>query len=392
MDFRFTEEQEKLRQEMREFFQRELAPEKTAGQDDPLQPGGYKLEFWKAFQKKMGEAGFLARYVSPKYGGLGRPHIDHALVQYEHAYANAPGGDLAWVLLGQPIGLFGSEDQKSFYLPKIVNGEVVFCVGYSEPSAGSDLASLRCQAVADGDDFVINGQKIFTTNGHFADFCWLLARTDPSAPKHKGLSLFILDMKTPGITVRPLWTMAGWRHNEVFFDNVRIPKSTLVGELNRGWYQVAAALDFERSFFGAYGSANRLLDEMVDFCKNTQRNGRPMSKDPLIRQQLAQFRIDIDTGFRFSLKVAWMQSAELVPNYEASMNKIWASELIQRMVRWSIQALGLYGPLMKGSKYAVADGMFAFELLDCIPGSIAGGTNEIQRNIVAQRGLGLPRG
>ncbi len=391
MDFRFTEEQEKFRQELRDFFKREMAPEKTRGNEDPKQPGGYTYEFQREFAKKMGEAGFLCLAIPKEYGGHGRSYLDHALFSYEHAYASAPGADLGFSILAAAIMHSGNEEQRRWFLPRIAKSEIWMCIGYSEPGAGSDLAALQTRAVADGDDYVVNGQKIFTSNGHMADWCWLLTRTDPNVPKHKGMSLFMVDMKSKGVTARPLWTIADWRHNEVFFDNVRVPKTAMVGELNRGWYEVMAALSFERSGFASYGIANRMLDDLVVFCKETKRNGQPLSKDPLIRQQLAQMRMDIDSGWRVSLKVAWMQSKGLVPEWEPPMNKAWGSELTQRMCRQAMQFLGPYGVLKADSKYAPLNGVLEFVYRDCVPASIAGGTNEIQRDIIAQRGFGLPR-
>lgn len=391
MDFSFTKEQEKFRQELRDFFKRELAPAKIQGQRDPKEPGGYKYEFQREFNRKMGAAGYLCLAIPKEYGGHGRSHLEHALFSYEHAYAMAPAGDLGWGILAPAILHSGNEAQKRNFIPKIATGEIWMCIGYSEPDAGSDLANLKTRAVADGDDFVINGQKIFTSNGHMSDWIWLLTRTDPTLPKHKGMSLFLVDMKSKGITPRPLWTIAEWRHNEVFFDNVRVPKSNMVGELNRGWYEVMAALSFERSGFASYGIVNRLLDELVVFCKETKRNGRPLNEDPIIRQQLAQMKMDADTGWRLSLKVAWLQSQGLVPEWEPPMNKAWGSELTQRICRQAMQFLGQYGYLSAGSKYVPLNGVLEYVFRDCIPATIAGGTNEIQRDIIAQRGFGLPR-
>ncbi len=391
MDFRFTEEQEKFRQELRDFFKKEMPREEMQRHKDPREPDGYEVGFSKAFRKKIAQAGFLCLAIPKEYGGQGRTHLEHALFSYEHAYAAAPGGDLGFGILAPAILHSGNEEQKRWFIPKIAAAEITMCIGYSEPGAGSDLAALQTRAVADGDDYGVNGQKIFTSNGHFSDWIWLLARTDPNVPRHKGLSLFLVDMKSKGVTPRPLWTIAGWRHNEIFFDNVRVPKSAMVGELNRGWYEVMAALSFERSGFASYGTASRILDDLVEYCKEHKHNGQPLSKDPLVRQKLAQARMDVDTGMRFSMKVAWIQSRGLVPEWEPPMNKTWGARLVQRLSRQGMQMLGQYGYLTGGSKYAPMDGNLEFAYRDSVPATIAGGTDEVQLNIIAQRGFGLPR-
>jgi alkylation response protein AidB-like acyl-CoA dehydrogenase len=391
MDFRFTPDQETFAQELREFFAQEMAPEKTKGHADHKEIHGYTPAFERQLRRKTGDRGYLGVAWPKEYGGQAKGMFYQALLGYEAAYAGAPAVDIGVSIVAAPLMLFGTPEQKSFFLPKILKGEINFCLGYSEPGAGSDLANLETRAKMDGDEFVVTGQKIFTTGAHKADYCWLAARTDLNAPKHKGISLMIMDMKTPGIVVRPLWTIADWRHNEVFLDHVRVPKTALVGELHRGWYQVATALDFERSGFAAYGTAQRGLEHLTRYCRIHWRNGRPMSKDPEIRQKLAQLQIDISVGLRLTKRVAWMQAAGKVPNYEASANKIWGSELLQRMGHLGMQIMGLYGGMEHGSPNAPAGGFFPHEYKHSLAGTIGAGTNEIQRNIIAQRGLGMPR-
>ncbi|MEE9285039.1 MAG: acyl-CoA dehydrogenase family protein [Dehalococcoidia bacterium] len=392
MDFRFTQEQETFQHELRDFFAQEMAPEKTEGHRDRTEMYGYDLAFERALRRKTGEQGYLGVAWPEEYGGQGKGMFYQAILGYEAAYAAAPAVDIGVSIVAAPMMIFGTPEQKAFFLPKILKGEVNFCLGYSEPGAGSDLASLETRAEVDGDHFVLTGQKIFTTGAHKADYCWLAARTDPQAPKHKGISLIIVDMKSPGITPRPLWTIAGWRHHEMFLDHVRVPKTNLIGELHRGWYQVATALDFERSGFTAYGTAQRGLERLVEYCKRHWRDGRPLSKDPLVRAKLAQVAIDISVGLRFTKRVAWMQAAGQVPNHEASVNKVWGTELLRRLSDDGTKILGLYGGLEPDSPYAPLDGWFPYEYQHSVAGTIGAGSNEIQRNVIAQRGLGMPRG
>ena len=391
MDFRFTPEQEAFQKEVRAFFKELVAPEKTKGQEDFTELYGLKQPFERALRKAAGDAGYLGVAWPKEYGGQGKDMLYQAIVAYEAAYVGAPVMDISVAMVAAPLMLFGTPEQKAFFLPKILRGELNICLGYSEPNAGSDLANLETKAVADGDDYVINGRKIFTTGAHKADYSWFAARTDPDAPKHKGISIFLIDMKTPGIKVEPVETMAGWIHYRLFLNDVRIPKTSLVGELHRGWYQVATALDFERSNFSAYGQAQRLFDELIHYCRIHWRNGRPLNKIPEVRQKLAQISIDLSTGMRFTKRVAAMQAAGKVPNYEASMNKIWGSELLQRIALTGTQIMGLYGGLERGSPHAPEKGHFSYEYLHGIVGTIGAGSNEIQRNVIAQRGLGMPR-
>ena len=390
MDFRFSAEQEAFRKEVREFFHEEMSPEATEGHRDSKEISGWTTEFERSLRRKTGQRGYLGVAWPEEYGGQGKGMVYQALLGYEAAYANAPAVDMGVSLVAPPLMLFGTEEQKQTYLPKILAGEINFCLGYSEPGAGSDLAGLETKAVEDGDEFVVTGQKIFTTHAHDADYCWLAARTDPNVPKHKGISLMIMDMKSSGIVVRPLWTMAGWRHNEMFMDGVRIPKTSLVGELHRGWYQVATALDFERSTFSAYGSARKHFEQLTHYCKIHWRDGQPLSRDPLIRSKLAGIAIDLAAGVRLSMRVASLQAQGQFPNYEASVTKIFSTELQQRIATVGYEVLGLYGGLDKGSPYAPDNGLFAHLMLNSHVASIGAGSNEIQRNIIAQRGLGMP--
>lgn len=277
--------------------------------------------------------------------------------------------------------------KKNHYIPKIANADDWWCTLYSEPGAGSDLAAMQTRATRDGDDYVINGQKIWTSGGHLADWGWLAARTDPDAPKHKGISMFMLDMKSPGITVRPLINM-GEKHsfNEVFFENVRVPASQLVGEENRGWYHLAVALDFERSGVGAYANGRRAVERLIELAKE---NYSLVEQRPSVRQQLAERTIEVNTGTFLAYRVASMQAQGMVPNHEASASKLFGSELSQRIASTGMHLLGQFGLLRGTSPRVITDQGQSY--LQAASSTIAAGTSEIQRNIIATRGLGLPR-
>jgi len=392
MDIRFTEGQERLRREIREFIEKEL-PHGVEIEEE------FSDEVWplaQAVAHKLADKGWLTMAWPQEYGGRGASTIELAIYREEMAYHGVPGIDMGiggvfWV--GPMLMMFGNEEQKREHLPRIARGERWWCTGYSEPGAGSDLASLRTRAVADGDDYVVDGQKLWTSGGHRADWCVLAARTNPDVPKHKGMSLILVDMKTPGIIIRPLVDMADVHHlNEVFFEGVRVPKRNLVGQENQGWYQLAAALDIERSAIITHPArGRRTLDELVQYVKETQRRGRALAQDPLVRTMLADMAIEVDISRLLSYRVAWMYSKGLAPNYEVSISKIYGSEMLQHLASVGMRILGLGGQLMPGSKWAPLSGRIGRLYLAHVARTIGGGTTEIQRNIIAQRGLGLPR-
>ena len=394
MDIQFTDEEVAFREEIQQFLRDELPDDW-----DPLNQGSphspEQLPFTKAMADKLADKGWLTLAWPEEYGGQARSIMEQTVYREETTYWGVPGTDLGtgaigWV--GPVLMISGTEEQKSEHLPPIANAERYWCTLYSEPGSGSDLASLQTSAVRDGDDYIINGQKIWTSSGHIADWGWLAARTDPDAPKHRGISLFMLDMKSQGVTVRPIVNMAGSHEfNEVYFDNVRVPKGNLVGEENRGWYTLAVALDFERSGVGYSASARRTLETLVKYAKETERNGKPLSEDPIVRHKLAERKIEIEVSRWLSYQVAWMQSQDMVPNAEASMSKLFGTELTQKVALTGMDILGMTGQLSKGSKWAPLQGYIQRLSLSSVSSTIAAGTSEIQRDIIARRGLGLPR-
>jgi 3-oxocholest-4-en-26-oyl-CoA dehydrogenase alpha subunit len=388
VDFRLTDNEKRWQSEVRSFLKENL-PHDWAYTRDSITNRDESWAISREFVRMVGKKGWLGLGWPKEYGGQARPYMDQFLFQDEMSYQAAPTDNynIGTGIVGPSLMVFGSDEQKKQFLPGIIAGDLWFCVGYSEPSAGSDLASLQTQAVADGDDFIINGQKIWTTNAHRADYCWLAVRTDPEAAKHKGISLFLVDMKTPGITVRPILNMLDVHSfNQVFFDDVRVHKSCLVGELNRGWYQIAAALDYERSpTFIAVSPLRRALDELVEMAKQSG----PLA--PGLRTNLAQLAVDVKVHELLAYRLVWMIGQHLIPNHEASISKLFGSELRQRIANSAFRLLTLYGQLKPDSKRAAFMGRFERSYLSSVAGTIGAGASEVQRNIIATRGLGLPR-
>jgi len=387
MDFRFTAEEEAFRREVHEFLEQELSkPE--------YQTWGPSRQFRPEFTRMLAQMGWLGVGWPKEYGGLGRPYMQQLIYGEEIMYHRAPTGAnvLGQNMVGPALIQVGSDEHKMEFLPRILRGEVVFCLGYTEPGAGSDLAALQTQARAEGDCYVITGQKTLISMAKQADYCWLGARTDPNAPKHRGISLFIVDMKTPGITVRPIETMADMEIYEVFFDDVRVPRSALVGEANRGWYYIATALDHERVFMGAaIAGHRRTFEDLVEYAKETRHNGKPLSSGPIIRQKLAQLAVELEVGRMLGYRVAWVLSKGVVPYHEASVAKVFTSELERQLTNVGMQIMGLVGLLKEGSRWAPLKGYMEWAYRMSILCAIGGGANEIQRNIIALVGLGLPR-
>ncbi len=395
MDFRFTAEDEAFREEVTQWLKKEV-PQRWIELDAGLWEE--TEESWalsREFQRKLGQKGWMAPAYPREYGGLEMSHMRRLILSEELNYNRAPISieveiSVNWV--GSALLLFGTEEQKRKYVTEVAKGDAIFCLGYSEPNAGSDLASLQTRAVEDGDGYIINGQKTWCSYAHYADYCWLGARTDPEAPKHKGISMFVVDMKTPGITIRPLINILG-RHsfNEVFFDDVRIPKNSLIGEKNNGWYQLVMALDFERSLIGTAAANQRIIDELVQYMIKAKSEGEAFADDPLIKDELAEVAVENEVLRMMCYRIAWMYSQNLHPSYESSMSLLFCSELLRRLANVGMRVLGPYGQLGMDSKWAVLNARIMRAYLSALSIGVGGGSNEIQRNIVAMRGLGLPR-
>jgi alkylation response protein AidB-like acyl-CoA dehydrogenase len=385
MEFEFSPQEQKVLKEVRAFLKSEITPELKA---ESLAIGYcYGGELGRKFVRKLAANRWLVPNWPEEYGGMGASAMLTFAIKEEIAYIN-PLIFVAAHMAGPTILHFGSDETKKQWLLPIARGEVEFALGYTEPWAGSDLSALTIEAVDQGDHFLLNGQKTFNTHTHVADYHWLAAITDPDAKRYQNMSMMIVDLKTPGITIRPLITMAGWQTNEVFYDNVKVPKENLVGELNQGFYYLMAALDYERMF--PLGGYRRLFDEIVQYTKETEINSRPLSKDPLIRQKLAQLSIELDANKLIFYRLAHIIDEGKIPNYETSMQKLFATELAQKITNTGMDVLGPYGQLKKGSKWAALQGQVEHHYRWSVVETIYAGTSEIQRNIMALRGLKLP--
>lgn len=394
MNFDYTPEQEAFRQEVRVWLEENLPEGWGTPEYKTPETLEEQVELSRWWQRKLYEGGWAGLNWPKEYGGRGATLMERLIFNEEQARHDAPEvlNVIGVGLAGPTIIRHGTEEQKKRYLQKILNGEEIWCQGFSEPNAGSDLASLSTRAVEDGDDYVINGQKVWTSRAHYADFCILLARTDTQESRHRGISYFIVDMKFPGITIRPLVQITGDKSfNEVFLDDLRVPKGNMVGEKNKGWYVAMTTLMHERAGAFQFTQFFRALDKLVELAKKTERDGRPLSEDPVIRQKLAQLYIELNvfkySGYRSLTK----QLRGEPPGPEGSGGKLFITELNVRMMEVALEIEGPYSQLVKGSPYAVDDGVWQYRALFTRGYTIAGGTSEIQKNIIAHRILGLPR-
>lgn len=383
MEFAVSAEDKRFQDEVETFVRREWSLGITGGFTGEASDEEHLASL--AFRKKLATTGWLTLAWPKEWGGQGASQIRQALYNEVMGYYGAPGFDMGVDRVGPTLILFGSEDQRQQFLPQIVNVEIEWCQGFSEPNAGSDLAALQTRAVADGDRFIVDGQKIWTSSAHHANWMLLLARTAPEAPKHRGISMLLVQMDAPGVTVKPLRNLGG-NHgfNEVYFDSVSVPRHQLVGELNRGWYQAMATLDFERSGINRIAGARRVLDDLVALGSSGQRTLTPAQ-----RQLLADLAIQYQVGRLLALRVAWQQSTGKIPNYEAAMSKTFGSEMQQRV---AAAAMSVFGLNAQGASPAGMATNPASYYQNSLSFTIAAGTSEINRGVIATRGLGLPRG
>jgi len=398
MDLALTPEQMSFRDEVRSWLKvnipKDWVETVRAGSDIPRSDA---YDFLSRWQRKLYDAGFMGLTWPKEYGGRGLTFMEELILHQEMALVKAPPvlNILAIGMAGPTIIAYGTEEQKKRYPAKMLSCEEIWCQGYSEPNAGSDLAALQTRAAKDGEYWVVNGQKVWTSLAHVADWMMLLARTDPDAPRHKGITYFLLDMKLPGITVKPLTQITGDpEFNEVYLDNVRVHESQILGGLNNGWAVGLTTLMFERLALG-FGLQVRLriaLDGLIELARRTRRNGSPATKDATIRQKLAQLWIDTEvfkyTGARAITKLL---KGEL-PGPEASTGKMMWVEGHQRLQELAMEIQGPYSQLTRGSKWAIESGLWQYSFLRSLANSIEGGTTEIMKNIIGERVLGLPKG
>ncbi|MFI5461713.1 MAG: acyl-CoA dehydrogenase family protein, partial [Isosphaerales bacterium] len=357
MDFRFAPAEVAFRHELREFLAAAL-PSTWLVENDREGETDEGFAFSQQFSKQLAQRGWLTMAWPTEYGGQAASALTQLVYNEEMAYAGAPlGFAFGPNLVGPTLMVWGTEEQKRRHLPAIAHGDVVWCQGFSEPGSGSDLASLQTRAMLEGDDYLINGQKIWTSEGHRADWMILLARTDIEAPKHRGLSYFLVDMRTPGVSIQPLTNlMNGHAFNQVFFDSVRVPRSNLVGEENRGWYVATTTLDFERSGINRVTWTRRLLEEVVETTRQFRETRVGAAPSHAVGPKLAELTIELEIARLLCYRVAWLQSQGTIPNHESSMAKLYGSEVIYRFANAALGILGLAGQLGPESNRAAMQG------------------------------------
>jgi|MudIll2142460700_1097286.scaffolds.fasta_scaffold16015_2 alkylation response protein AidB-like acyl-CoA dehydrogenase len=395
MDLTFSEQEEAFRSELREWLRHHLPA--GWGTDEFPEPQSLAAEvaFLLDWQRHLSAGGWVGVHWPREYGGRGATTVENYILQEEFARARAPEiiGRIGVNLVGPTLIAHGTEDQRRRHLRRILSGEELWCQLFSEPNAGSDLAALRCRAERHGDEFIVNGQKVWTSYAQFADWGILLARTDPNAPKAKGISFFIVDMRSPGIHVRPLRQMTGSEEfNEVFLEDVHVPASHLVGAPNRGWAIAQTTLSHERGTSPRQLVVHRmLLNELLALARAAQHNGLPIRSDPLVRQRLAQSFIEVELTKLHNWRTLTQLRRQGKPGPESSLIKLFWSEMSQRLHDCAMEMLGVHGQLTHGESRAVARGRWLRSYLYYRAASIFAGTSEIQRNIIAQRALSLPR-
>lgn len=394
MDFNFTPEEDAFRQDLRAWLQANI-PDSYDPQEFDRIDADTRFEFQRAWQKKAHEAGWVGIHWPKEYGGRGANLMEMFIYNQEMYRAHAPrfANTLGLLMSGPTLIHWGTDEQKRRYLPKILSGDEIWCEGLSEPNAGSDLASLQTRAVEDGDYFVINGQKVWTSYAHRADFIQLFVRTDPNAPKHRGITCLVVDMKTPGVTVRPLVQITGdAEFNEVFFEDVRVPRTNMLGPLHEGWKVLVTTLMHERAGIGSELPVHRQLAELVRLAKTVELDGKPATEDPAVRQKLAQFSIE-SKAITYNMFRSFSKRLKgNPPGPEGSINKLFGSELNARIAMFATELLGPYAQLTQGSPYALDNGRWPRSALWFRLLTIGGGTSEIQRGILGDRMLGLPKG
>lgn len=389
MRYDFTPQQLAWREEVRAFLREHLTPEVLAELRESGNEGQGPLA--RRFVLALRDRGWWGLAWPEEYGGLGRSAIDQWIFINELEEAGAPMLPLTVTSVAPTIMRVGTEEQKRTWLPRITRGEVEFAVAYSEPEAGTDMAALRTRAEPDGDEWVVNGQKMWNTMAHSATHNWVAVRTEPDAPKHKGISMMIVPMDAPGVTVQPIYVWPGLRTNAVFFDNVRVPHDYLIGERGMGFYYAAMALNFERLSIGSVAMTRRYFRQLVAVVRQLVVDGRPLSTDPWVRERLARLAVDIEAAHMLGLETAWRLDRGEVPAAESSMAKVFVSELAQRVADAGCEILGMNGQLHPQEPEALLHGRLQWLYRTAPLLQFGGGTNEVQRNIIAMLGCGLPR-
>ncbi|HWZ53712.1 MAG TPA: acyl-CoA dehydrogenase [Candidatus Acidoferrales bacterium] len=393
MDLNLTAAEKQFRDELRAWLESNVPKDWNEWREKPLEES---FSYLRAWQRKLYEGGWAAVSWPKEYGGRSATLMEQSIFWEEMARVEAPpmANSLGLGLIGPTIIAYGTEEQKARFIPKILSAEEIWCQGFSEPNAGSDLASLQTEARLEGDHYIVNGQKVWTSYGWIGSWCELVVRTDPTVAKHKGLSVLLIDMKSPGVEVRPLRQMTGESEfNEIFFRDVRVPAKNILGKVNDGWNVAVSTLMYERGSYGArlHLLFKRNINRLIELSHTFHKNGLPAAKDALTRQKLAQCYAEIEIMRWNQLRAFSRITATGVPGPEGSIQKIFWSELNQRVQQIAQEMFGAYGQLLAGDKFAVDNGIWSYGYLRTRGNTIEAGTSEVQRNIIGHFVLGLPR-
>ena len=394
MDFNYSPDQEAYRMEVRTWLEANQPPPLTAEEKERIDED----LLWnrnKRWHKKLQEGRWVGLNWPKQYGGRGATFIEQVIFQQELGRLGLPMGInvLGIIMTGPAIMQWGTDQQKERYLKPIINADEIWCEGMSEPGAGSDLASIQTRAELHGDEFIVNGQKVWTTHAHRSDFCQLFVRTDPDVPKHKGMSALLVDMRSPGVVVKPLKQITGdSEFNEIFFEDVHVPKENLLGPLNAGWQVLVNTLMHER--FGiseTIGGADVILAQLVEMAQTVPLGGQSAAADDDIRQQIAQFAIEVTAKKYNGLRALSKRLKGQQPGAESSIGKLISTDLMQRMTKFAARLLGGYAMIERKSPFA-PDGDWMRRILNVEMLTIAGGTSAVQKNMIGERILQLPKG
>lgn len=389
MDFEYTAEEKAFQVQVRQFLAKNHDPEVM----DLTREGMAQLvdtPARRAFMKKLAERGWIGMSWPKEYGGQDAPGMFEYLLNEELATVGAPLIGKGVGIVGKTLIRHGNERLKKEFLPKILNAEIEFAIGYSEPNAGSDLASLRLRATKTEGGWILNGQKRFSTSAHFADWYWLAARTDPDAPKHQGITLLLVPMDSKGIEVVSMPCLARERTNEVFLDDVFVSDEYVVGEVNKGFYYISEALDFERFTLFTVSAFVKKYTALRDYVRTATRDGKPLREDPEVRRTVARLATRIEACKMHCLRVIARAAVGEVPNIESAMFKLWLTTTAQEVAEAFITIAGPQGVLRRGTEHAPLDGRFENYYQFSVQETVGAGTSEVQRNIIAKRALGLP--
>ncbi|MGY2843439.1 alkylation response protein AidB-like acyl-CoA dehydrogenase [Bradyrhizobium sp. USDA 4509] len=393
MDFELTDAQRQWRDEVRAFLSENVTPELIRERDSSVEG---MLRFGpeaRAFRRKIGERGWHGLTWPKEYGGMGKGLIEQYILVKELDYAKInphTAYDMTVTSVAPMIMRFGTEQNKREFLPAIARGEILVALGYSEPDAGTDLASLRTRAELVGDEWIINGSKIWNSAAHGATHEWLLVRTDPGAPMREGISVILVPMASKGIEVQALTSWSDYRTNQTFFTDVRVPRGNLIGEINKGWRYIMAALDLERGGLADTGDFQREFDELVEICRVTRIGGGRLIDRPEVRQRLAELDADVEVVQLYGVYGASLLEDGDIPTTTLTAQKIYSSELRAKLADFGMQIFGMYGQLSWRDPDAPGRGAMERLYRTAPMNRFGGGTNEVMRDIIAQRGYGMP--